>query len=60
MLKPAVLIARKEICRRLSAGGLACLGIRFFVGCALIIPMLIQTILLDASGARRVQPQMPA
>jgi hypothetical protein len=29
----------------------ACLGIRFFVGCALIIPMIIQTILLDPSGA---------
>jgi hypothetical protein len=29
----------------------ACLGIRFFVGCALIIPMIIQTILLYPSGA---------
>jgi hypothetical protein len=27
------------------------LGIRFCVGCALIIPMIIQTILLDPSGA---------
>jgi hypothetical protein len=29
----------------------AWLAIRFFVGCALIIPMIIQTILLDPSGA---------
>ena len=29
----------------------ACLGIRCFVGCALIIPMIIQTIRLDPSGA---------
>jgi hypothetical protein len=29
----------------------ACLAIRFSVGCALIIPMIIQTILLDPSGA---------
>src|SRR5215218_10140079 len=29
----------------------ACLGIRFSVGCALIIPMIIQTILLDPSRA---------
>ena len=29
----------------------ACLGIRFSVGCALIIPMIIQTILLYPSGA---------
>jgi len=29
----------------------ACVGIRFFVGCALIIPMIIQTILLDPSKA---------
>jgi hypothetical protein len=30
---------------------LACLGIRFSVGCALIIPMIIQTLLLYPSGA---------
>ncbi len=35
----------------LPASGLACLAIRFSVGCALIIPMIIQTILLDPSGA---------
>jgi hypothetical protein len=29
----------------------ACLGIRFFVGCALIIPMIIQSIRLLPSGA---------
>ena len=29
----------------------ACLAIRFCVGCALIIPMIIQTILLYPSGA---------
>jgi hypothetical protein len=29
----------------------ACLAIRFSVGCALIIPMIIQTILLDPSRA---------
>jgi hypothetical protein len=32
-------------------GGVNRRGIRFFVGCALIIPMIIQTILLDPSGA---------
>jgi hypothetical protein len=31
----------------------ACLGIRFSVGCALIIHLIIQTILLDPSGAIR-------
>jgi hypothetical protein len=34
-----------------SRRGAACLGIRLFVGCALIIPMIIQTILLDPSRA---------
>jgi len=34
-----------------TGGPLARLAIRFFVGCALIIPMIIQTILLDPSGA---------
>jgi len=29
----------------------ACLAVRFSVGCALIIPMIIQTILLDPTGA---------
>jgi hypothetical protein len=33
----------------LPASGPACLAIRFSVGCALIIPMVIQTILLDPS-----------
>jgi hypothetical protein len=32
----------------------ACLGIRFCVGCALIIPMIIQTILLI-----RLEPSRP-
>jgi hypothetical protein len=35
----------------LRRGELACLAIRLFVGCALIIPMIIQTIGLDLSGA---------
>ena len=34
-----------------QASGVACLVIRFSVGCALIIPMIIQTILLDPTGA---------
>jgi hypothetical protein len=34
-----------------SRSGPACLGIRLSVGCALIIPMIIQTIGLDPSGA---------
>jgi hypothetical protein len=32
-------------------GGVNRRGIRFFVGCALIIPLIIQTILLYLSGA---------
>jgi hypothetical protein len=34
-----------------SASTHARLGIRFFIGCALIIRLIIQTILLDPSGA---------
>jgi hypothetical protein len=34
----------------LGLGPVACLGIRLCVGWALIIPMIIQTILLDPSG----------
>jgi hypothetical protein len=35
-------------------GSAACLGIRFCVGCALIIPMIIQSIPLDPSGAVQI------
>ena len=34
-----------------AVGHMACLAIRFFVGCALIIHLIIQTILLDPSKA---------
>ena len=34
-----------------SSDSLACRAIRFCIGCALIIPMIIQTIRLDPSGA---------
>jgi hypothetical protein len=43
-----------------SCSGSACFGIRFFIGCALIILMIIHTILLDPSGAvdrRDIQPE---
>ena len=48
---------------RWSTTRVARLGIRFFVGCALIIPMIIQTIRLDpvwTDGAANVSRQDPS
>jgi hypothetical protein len=45
----ALTAAISALCVILAPG--ACLGIRSVVGCALIIPMIIQTIRLEPSGA---------